>query len=58
MSDRGVCSGCKQEISLDTCHCGDLIESHSIRSGHTAVPMGCQCGYYTKDERMHEQRNE
>lgn len=42
---RIVCSGCKQEIDPDYCHCGGRIDQHSpMNDGHAPVPMGCQCG--------------
>lgn len=37
------CDGCGREISDDTCWCGDLLDSHHAYSGHSAVPMGCEC---------------
>lgn len=47
---RTICKGCKAEVDPDICHCGDSIESHTFGSGHSPVPMGCQCGYVKKDE--------
>lgn len=42
---RIVCSGCKQEIDPDYCHCGGRIDQHvPMNDGHAPVPMGCQCG--------------
>lgn len=43
------CSGCRNEIDPDCCHCGDLIKNHTIYFEHIPVPMGCECGY-TGDE--------
>lgn len=41
---REECSGCKQEIDPDTCHCGDLCVDHDpYNDGHAPVPMGCVC---------------
>lgn len=40
-----ICQSCFQLIDIETCHCGDLIDDHSIGGGHTAVPLGCRCGY-------------
>lgn len=40
-----ICPKCKNEIDPEVCHCGDLIKSHGIGSGHAPVPMGCTCGY-------------
>lgn len=41
---REICPGCGNEIDPDTCGCGDAIEGHSIWSGHSPIPMGCDCG--------------
>ena len=41
---REICPHCKQEIDPETCWCGDSIESHGAAIGHSAVPMGCNCG--------------
>lgn len=46
--ERPICPGCKNEIDPEVCHCGDAIKDHNIGSGHSAVPMGCDCGK-TKD---------
>jgi hypothetical protein len=40
---RDVCPGCKREIDPDTCHCGSASDYHNQGSGHTPVPMGCEC---------------
>ena len=41
---RQVCDGCGQDIDPDCCGCGDSREGHnSMWSGHSFVPMGCDC---------------
>jgi hypothetical protein len=40
-----VCGGCNKEIDLEVCHCGSYIKDHGYEDGHSAVPMGCICGY-------------
>lgn len=37
------CPHCQREIDPTTCWCGEAMESHSMWSGHTAIPMGCDC---------------
>lgn len=45
-SVKHFCSGCKNEIDLDLCYCGDFINDHNaIYCGHNPVPQGCTCGY-------------
>jgi hypothetical protein len=40
-----VCSGCKKEVDLDLCWCGNLYEDHGLGlEEHRFVPMGCVCG--------------
>lgn len=42
---RVICSGCKQEIDPDYCHCGGRVDQHNpMNDGHAPIPMGCQCG--------------
>lgn len=42
---RPVCSGCGCEIDPEYCHCGDRMDNHDpMWSGHSPIPMGCQCG--------------
>lgn len=39
-----VCPGCGNVIDPDCCGCGDSREGHdSMWSGHSFVPMGCDC---------------
>lgn len=41
---REICDGCGAEIDPDCCGCGDSREGHdSMWSGHSFVPMGCNC---------------
>lgn len=40
---RVICSGCRNEIDPETCHCGDSIKGHGYGCGHSPVPMGCDC---------------
>lgn len=40
-----VCRSCWNFIDPETCGCGDAIKSHSGYEGHSAIPMGCRCGY-------------
>lgn len=37
------CPGCGNEIDPEVCWCGDYIKEHGCSSGHSAVPMGCDC---------------
>jgi len=48
--EREKCEGCGQEIDPDTCGCGDPMEGHSTLSGHSAIPMGCDCGRHLDHE--------
>ena len=54
-----TCPGCGNSIDPEVCWCGDYIKDHSISSGHSPIPMGCDCGrpkekyefnIYTKNE--------
>lgn len=41
-----ICPACGQEIDPEMCWCGDYIKDHNpMWCGHTAVPLGCICGY-------------
>ena len=48
------CNTCQHEIDPDWCWCGDSVESHGLFSGHSPVPMGCQCGYVSSEEEVDE----
>lgn len=44
------CPSCGNAIDPDTCHCGELVDRHDpMNDGHSAVPMGCMCGYAEPD---------
>lgn len=45
-----ICGKCLNEIDPGVCHCGDLILSHGVGSGHNPVPNGCTCGYYDQSK--------
>lgn len=52
---RPVCHGCGNEVDPDSCGCGSRREDHDMGSGHGFVPLGCSCGFITKeDETMNE----
>lgn len=38
------CTGCGNWIDPEVCHCGELVKQHDMGSGHSPVPMGCDCG--------------
>lgn len=38
------CTRCGNEIDPDVCWCGDHRTYHGAGSGHSFVPMGCDCG--------------
>lgn len=40
-----ICSGCKNEIDPDVCHCGSVREVHGYGRSeeHEFVPLGCDC---------------
>lgn len=40
-----VCRSCWNFVDGQFCWCGDAIESHTGYEGHSAIPMGCRCGY-------------
>lgn len=37
------CSYCENDISDESCWCGDDLEHDAWNHGHTPVPMGCVC---------------
>ena len=37
------CEGCKKEIDPDVCGCGESEANHGYHSGHSFIPMGCDC---------------
>ena len=37
------CTGCGNAIDPDVCHCGEYAKDHNQGSGHSPVPMGCDC---------------
>jgi hypothetical protein len=54
-TEQQVCEGCGREIDPDYCGCGDPINDHSMYSGHSPIPMGCECG---RDKMPMPERNE
>lgn len=43
---RDTCPGCKNEIELEWCWCGDLVQAHNpYNSDHSPVEQGCTCHY-------------
>ena len=38
------CPGCEKQIDPEVCHCGEAVASHGSYSGHSPVPLGCDCG--------------
>lgn len=46
-SSEPVCPRCGNVIDPEVCWCGDLVSSHHTGSGHSPVPLGCECGYIT-----------
>lgn len=44
-----VCGGCNHQIDPECCHCGSPVKMHTRGDGHGPVPMGCVCGYDSKD---------
>lgn len=52
---RPRCEGCGNEIDPDVCHCGDPMEGHSTLSGHSGIPMGCDCGRDFNDAKLEEE---
>jgi hypothetical protein len=39
------CPGCGNIIDPDCCWCGSPVENHGYHDNHSAVPMGCRCGF-------------
>ncbi len=39
-----ICPGCKNECDEEICWCGDTKEFHGLGTGHSFVPIGCDCG--------------
>lgn len=45
------CEGCGKEIDPEICWCGEYVEGHGYGAdGHSAIPMGCDCGRALKIE--------
>lgn len=42
-AEHDICSGCRQEVDCNVCHCGTEREGHTGFDGHSFVPMGCGC---------------
>ena len=44
-----ICSSCGREVDEEVCWCGDYMKDHGGYEGHSPVPMGCVCGYASKE---------
>lgn len=42
--EREKCPDCGNPIDPDYCHCGEIEAAHNGWTGHSFVPIGCQCG--------------
>lgn len=50
-----ACQGCGGITDPSTCHCGDAIVPNKCHSSnHSAVPIGCICGYASSPEVLGE----
>lgn len=46
-----TCKNCGNRVIPDVCWCGTELKSHSLMTEHTFIPMGCTCGFHTKEIR-------
>ena len=44
-----ICPYCGWEIDIEVCWCGDDMSTR-WHDGHSAVPLGCTCGYCDADK--------
>ena len=50
LEDVYICASCNHQIDPTCCHCGDPMQGHGYDQGHSAIPLGCTCGYCDADK--------